>query len=201
MQFTRESAERIASVVRTAEVTPQAASPLTFDKRFPERMPKQVRAATFSGAWPIGSSKTVTFKYLPTATATVVNLSWPITLDGYVNEDCVVGREGTSWWLVVPKLEERTAVFVTQTQSFRAVTSTAVGTYASAVQAFSAITDIQLSAELNTNNCEITVSKTVHTTEVRVVSATATAVFASGTTTIPIASQTATSVYLRIRVP
>lgn len=32
MQFTRESAERIANVVRSTEVTPRAASPLTFER-------------------------------------------------------------------------------------------------------------------------------------------------------------------------
>jgi hypothetical protein len=104
VQFTRESAERVARVVRQAELSPAAASPLTFDRRLSDRHPKQVRAATFSGSWPIGSVKTVTFKYAPTATANVTNLSWPIALSGYVNEDCVVGREGTNWWLVVPKL-------------------------------------------------------------------------------------------------
>lgn len=92
MQFTRESAERIAGVVRTSEVTPSPGVPLTFAKRIPEKVPKQVRAATFSGAWPIGGTKVVTFKYTPTATANVVNLSWPISLPGYVDEDCIVGR-------------------------------------------------------------------------------------------------------------
>jgi hypothetical protein len=133
VQFTYESAERIADVVRAAETTPPSASPLTFGKRFPERVPKQVRVATFSGAWAIDSSKTVTFKHAPTATVNAVNLSWPITLTAYSNETCIVGREGTSWWLVVPKLEARTASF---------------------------ITSVSVSATLNTNTCAITVHTT-----------------------------------------
>jgi hypothetical protein len=156
VQFTYESAERIANVVRAAETTPPSASPLTFDRRIDGRMPKQVRAATFSGSWPIGGSKVVTFKHAPTATVNAVNLSWPITLSGYVNEDCVVGREGTNWWLVVPKLEARTAVFVTQTQA---------GTN---------LVSIAIAATLNTNNCSITVSQTPSTTAITLITQTAT---------------------------
>ena len=156
VQFTLESAERIASVVRAAETTPPAASPLTFDRFVEGRAPKQVRAAKFSGAWPIGSSKVVTFANMPTNTANVQNLSWPITEAGYVNENCIVGKDGTSWWLVVPVLERRTAVFVTQTQA---------GT---------SLIGITIAATLNTSNCSITVSQTPTTTSVTLIAATAT---------------------------
>jgi hypothetical protein len=159
VQFTRESAERVARVVRQAELTPAAASPLTFDRRLSDRHPKQVRAATFSGAWPTGSTKTVTFKYAPTATASVINLSWPITLSGYLNEDCLVGREGTSWWLVVPVLQTATAVFVTQTQD---------GTN---------LVSIAIAATLNTNTCGITVSQTPSTARITLITATATSAY------------------------
>lgn len=158
VQFTRESAERIAGVVRAAELTPAGASPLVFGNRL-ERIPKQVRAATFSGAWPIGSTKTVAFKTAPAVTASVVNLSWPITLSGYVNEDCLVGKEGTNWWLVVPKLEAPTAIFVTQTQSVPR------------------ITDVQISATLNQSNCSIVVGKTLTTTSMTIVTQTSAAAY------------------------
>jgi hypothetical protein len=183
VQFTRESAERIAGVVRQAELTPPAASPLTFERVLDGRHPKQVRAATFSGAWPIGGSKVVTFKYAPTATVNAVNLSWPITLTGYVNEDCVVGREGTNWWLVVPKLEARTAIIVTQTASQLVCSSTANQ---------AVVTDVAVSGSLNTNSCAITIGRTLTTTSVRVVGATATMVAISGSFT---------SSFLRVRVP
>jgi len=183
VQFTYESAERIANVVRAAETTPPSASPLTFDKRFADRPPKQVRVATFSGAWAIDSTKTVAFKYAPTATVNAVNLSWPITLPGYTAETCIVGREGTNWWLVVPKLEARTAVFVTQTQQ---------RTYCSETVAQTIVTDISLSAALNTSDCAITIGKTNTTTSVKVVSATATAIFIQSHFT---------SAFIRLRVP
>lgn len=165
VQFTRESAERIASVVRSAETAPAGSAPLTFSKRFVEQVPKQVRAATFSGAWPIGSVKNVTFKHAPTATADVTNLSWPITLSGYVDEDCLVGREGTNWWLIAPVLQGSTAVFVTRTAPKDVVT------------------DILISATLDTDSCAITVGKTLTTS------------------TISVISQTFTSAFLRLRVP
>ena len=159
VQFTFESAERIAGVVRAAELATPKGTPLTFEARFPERMPKQVRAATFSGSWAIGASKVVTFRYAPTATQTVTNLSWPITHNHATPEDCLVGREGTSWWLVVPVLEARTAVFVIQTASTTIMRS------------------ITISATLNTANCSITVSQTPATSSITVMSQTATATY------------------------
>jgi hypothetical protein len=125
----------------------------------------------------------VTFKYAPTATANVTNLSWPIALSGYVNEDCVVGREGTNWWLVVPKLEGPTAVFVTQTVQRM---------YCSGTASSQVLTDMNLSATLNTNSCAITIGKTAVTTNVTVVSATATA---------PFIVSSYTSSFLRVRIP
>jgi hypothetical protein len=113
----------------------------------------------------------------------VTNLSWPIALSGYVNEDCVVGREGTNWWLVVPKLEGPTAVFVTQTVQ---------RSYCSSTASSQVLTDVNLSATLDTNSCAITIGKTAVTANVTIVSATATASFIS-------ASYTAA--FLRLRVP
>jgi hypothetical protein len=146
-------------------------------------MPKQVRAATFTGSWPIGSVKTVTFKYAPTATANVTNLSWPIALSGYVNEDCVVGREGTNWWLVVPVLQTATAVFVTQTVQ---------RTFVSGTSSQQIVSDVNISASLNTGNCSITIGKTATTATITV---------ASGTATAQFIASSYTSAFLRVRVP
>ena len=113
VQFTRESAERIANVVRASELNAPAASPLTFEDRLTERPKiKQVRAATFSGAWPIGQAKAVTFTVAPTATASVMNLTWPITISQPQNTPCVVGKEGTAWYLISPKLNAKTVTLI-----------------------------------------------------------------------------------------
>lgn len=223
VQFTRESAERIAGVVRAAETAAPSASPLTFDRRFPERIPRMVRAATFTGSWAINDSKVVTFRYAPTATQAVTNLSWPITHSHSVPENCLVGKEGTSWWLVVPVLEARTAVFVTQTATAVFATGTATAVFAGSSGTQSIATGISLakstityvtdvSATLNTSNCVITVSKTNGSTEVvtgatvstgtiTVQSNTATGSYITGSTTGVFIQQTATSTYLRLRVP
>jgi hypothetical protein len=221
--FTRESAERIAGVIRSAELAVPAAAPLTFERRFPERVPKQVRAATFNGSWAIGASKVVTFSYAPTATQAVTNLSWPITNTAYSGENCIVGREGTSWWLVVPVLSTATAVFATQTATAVFVTGTATQVFytgsatQSSVNGFSFsratinyVTDV--SATLNTSDCSITVSKTdgsvevvtgatVTTGTITVQTNTATGSYITGTTTGVFIQQTATATYLRLRVP
>jgi hypothetical protein len=97
VQFTLESAERIADVVRAAELATPQGKPLTFDAILPAAR-KQVRAATFTGSWAINASKVVTFKYAPTATASVLNLL--INLPSAGQRNCIVGREGTAWNLV-----------------------------------------------------------------------------------------------------
>jgi hypothetical protein len=125
----------------------------------------------------------VQFKYAPTATANVTNLSWPITSTAYAAENCIVGREGTSWWLVVPVLQAQTAVLVTQTASI---------TFASGTATASAVSDVLISASLNTNNCLITIGKTLTTSSITVVGVTATASVIVGT---------ATASFLRLRVP
>ena len=104
VQFTRESAERIAGVVRAAEVATPAASPLTFGRRLPERIPKPFRICTFTGSWEIGSSKTVTFKNQTATPNTVAaqNLFWPLPDGG--QRDCAIARDGTAWFLLVPRL-------------------------------------------------------------------------------------------------
>lgn len=191
VQFTRESAERIAGVVRAAELATPAAKPLSFDKRFPERVPKMVRAATFTGAWAIGSVKTVTFKYAPTATQTVANLSWPITHNHTAPENCIVGKEGTSWWLVVPVLQAQTAVFATQTQNQQLVNAVSVAT-SNVVY----LSGISVSASLNTSSCAISVGTTQTTASASIVSG-----VTASTASIVVVTQTATSTYLRLRVP
>jgi hypothetical protein len=209
VQFTFESAERIADVVRAAELATPQGKPLTFEARFPDRMPKQVRAATFTGSWAINASKVVTFKYAPTATANVTNLSWPITHSHSVAENCIVGREGTSWWLVVPVLQAQTAVFVTQTQQRTYCSGTAAQSVVTGVSASTAsvarLSDVSVTASLNTTNCTITVGVTKTTASTNVVTgvtaSTATITVVSATATAVFIQQTATATYLQLRVP
>lgn len=218
VQFTRESAERIAGIVRAAELTPPQATPLTFEPYLEGRHPKQVRAAMFSGAWPIGSSKVVTFSNLPTATATVQNISWPITNNGYANEPCVVGRDGTSWYLLVPRLQTATSVIITSTRPITFVSQTQartvlVGPISVSTTAHTAtcssISDVQLHAQLNTSDCSISISSTLVTSEcsylssidVAAVATSAVVSVCGAVDTGIVISGTAAASFLRVRVP
>jgi hypothetical protein len=191
VQFTRESAERIAGVVRAAETAYPAASPLTFERRVTDRVPKQVRAATFTGSWGIGASKTVTFKYAPTVTQTVTNLTWPITHNHASPVNCLVGKEGTSWWLVVPVLQDWTAVLVTQTASQQLVTGVSVSS-----GTINYLSGVSVSGSLNTSNCQITIGTTQTTASMNVVTG-----VAANTALITVIQQTVTATYIRLRVP
>jgi hypothetical protein len=97
--FLRPDAERIARVVRAVENGNRDESPLTF-RRVMEPPRRVFRIGTFSGAWNIGASKTVTFKYQTTTPNTVsaVNLFFPVTLTGA--RDCAIAKDGTAWFLV-----------------------------------------------------------------------------------------------------
>jgi hypothetical protein len=217
--FTRPAAERIAKAVRTVEGGDRAGNGLTFNGQAFSIPAAGIRAATFDGPWPIGTQNVVTFTRTPNVTATVTNISWPITETAYTAEPCIVGKDGTAWYLVVPRLETVTSVFATLTQELVVVSATSEqtvasglyqSTFASGAQDFSVLTDISISATLDTNNCSITIGKTASTANVKVITTTATAFFASGTTTISVCSatatavmitQTATSTILRLRLP
>jgi len=160
-QFTRESAERIANVVRAAELASPAARPLSFEPLFDARKPKLFRVATFTGAWAINATKTVTFKYQTATpnTASVTNLFFPVTSTAAGNTDCGIAKDGTAWFLIDVPFETATAVFVGATSST------------------SVMTDVTLSASLNTSACTISIGKTLVTTSVTIVSSTFTSTF------------------------
>jgi len=99
-QFTRESAERIANVVRAAELASPAARPLSFDR---VDTPKQrlFRVCTFTGAWSINATKTVTFKNQTATPNTVaaVNLFAAVPAPSG-SGDCAIAKDGTAWFLI-----------------------------------------------------------------------------------------------------
>jgi len=102
-QFTRESAERIANVVRAAELASPAARPLSFDR---VDTPKQrlFRVCTFTGAWSINATKTVTFRNQTATpnTAAAMNLFAAITgtTATSTSRNCAIAKDGTAWYLI-----------------------------------------------------------------------------------------------------
>jgi hypothetical protein len=160
--FTRPAAERISKVVRLVEGGDRDSAGLTLRKGAvaPDALGVFFRVCTFTGAWSINSSKTVTLKYQTTTPNTVsaINLYFPFpTPTGSV--DCAIAREGTSWFLIDVPMETATAVF------------------ASATDSVSVVTGITVSATLNTSTCDIAVSVTQSTSAVTFVTSTFTASF------------------------
>ena len=196
-QFTRESAERIANVVRAAELAVPVSRALTFDRIDPQR--KVFRVCTFTGAWSIGSEKTVTFRNVTSTPNTVsaVNLFFPISAAPPSAANCAVAKDGGQWYLVDVPFVEATAVFVSQTQSVTYVTGTSAGTTIAGVETRNYVTDVAISASLNTSSCTITVGKTLTTAAASFVTGTASAVFASGTATASVIAGTYTAAYIK----
>ena len=181
--FTKPAAERIAKVVRTVEGGDRDCGPLTFGARIGGVSGKVFRICTYTGAWSIGDAKTVSFKY-QTATPNTVsatNLFFPITNTATATlRDCAIAKDGTAWFLIDVRFATAVAIFATGTVSGISVSSTA---------SQSVLTDVNLSASLNTSACTISIGKTLVTASRTFVTGTATAVLVTGT---------ATATYLRL---
>jgi hypothetical protein len=204
-QFTRESAERIANVVRAAELSTPEARPLSFAREDFFRNRKVFRIATFAGAWPTGVEKVVTFKYQTATpnTASAMNLFFPITKTAAAG-DCAIAKDGNAWFLVDVPVEETTAVFASST-----VSVTVFGTGSTSVIRFIGTGSTQtttyvtgVSASLNTASCAISVAASTATATSFSMAGTQTAISVSmsGTQTITVAGATFTSTFLRFRV-
>jgi len=165
VSFTRPAAERIGKAVRQVEAGNRDLGPIEWGPRGGGGVAGKVfRVCTFTGAWAIDTSKVVTFRNVTTLpnTASATNLFFPITNTASHTKDCAIAKDGTAWYLVNVRLSTETVVFVTSTASAAVVT------------------DVTLSASLNTGNCTISIGRTL---------VTASQVFVIGT---------ATSTYLRL---
>jgi hypothetical protein len=173
--FTKPAAERIAKVVRAVEGGDRDAGPLTFGNRGVAGNPKAFRVCTFTGAWSIGTTNVVTFKYQTTTPNTVsaMNLFFPFPAPASAT-DCAIAKDGTAWYLIDVPFETATAVFAG---------STTTGIVVSSTQSTSRVTDVTLSATLNTSNCTISIGKTLVTASTIFVTGTATSVFVQSTFT------------------
>lgn len=154
--FDSASAARIAAAVRKVEIGDRAEKPLRFDPVLPAQQRKAFRIATFSGAWSIGATKTVTFKYQTATpnTANVTNLFFPIVGTATSSVDCAIAKDGTAWFLIDVPLATATAVFV------------------SSLATQTVVSNVLIAASLNTANCAITVTRTQTTASVTIVAAT-----------------------------
>jgi hypothetical protein len=97
VQFTRESAERIASVVRSVELATPSGRPMSFEPVQSQTQVKPFRMATYTGAWSINTAKVVTLS--SGATLAAGNRTFHLPDIGTGPYDCAVARDGTAWWL------------------------------------------------------------------------------------------------------
>ena len=204
-QFTRESAERIANVVRATELSSPGTKPLSFAREDFFRNRKIFRIATFAGAWPTGVEKIVTFKYQTATpnTASAMNLFFPVS-NTATSGDCAIAKDGTAWFLIDVPFETATAVFVSST-----VSQTVFGTGSTSVIRFAGTGSTQsttyitgVSASLDTANCAISVTAATASATLFSMAGTQTAISVSmsGTQTITMVGATFTSTFLRFRV-
>lgn len=100
MQFTQESAQRIARVVRGVETSIAPTSPLTFEPFFP---PKKggggVIIGLFSGPWPKGETRVVTFLN-DTTTATAFNVFGNIGTSTAMVRHCAIAKYQTAFYMI-----------------------------------------------------------------------------------------------------
>ena len=158
--FDRSSAERIANAVRRVEIGDRTESSLRFDTVPPSQQRKTFRIATFTGAWAINETKTVTFKYQTSTpnTASVVNLFFPYPASTNAT-DCAIAKEGTAWHLIDVPFQTATAVF------------------SGGITTQTVVSNVVVAAVLNTSNCQITVTRTNTTAAVTIAQSTFTSVF------------------------
>jgi hypothetical protein len=200
--FDAASAIRIANAVRRVEIGDRSEKPLEFDAIPPTSQRKVFRIATFSGAWSIGATKTVTFKYQTSTpnTANVSNLFFPIVGTATSSVDCAIAKDGTAWFLIDVPLATATAVFVASTASVSVIQQTATAVFVGSLSNQTVVSDIAVAASLNTISCAITVSRTQTTSSVSVVGSTSTGVRVVSTTAAIAIGSTYTATYLRIGV-
>jgi hypothetical protein len=113
ISFTRPAAARIARVVRVVENARPGGQPLETQRQDTLAKARVFRVATYTGAWAIGSAKTVTFKNRTSTPNTVsaTNLFFPVTSTAAGNRDCAVAKDGTAWFLI-DVVQQTTAVIV-----------------------------------------------------------------------------------------
>jgi hypothetical protein len=96
--FTKPAAERIGKVVRQVEAGDRDLGPLEWGPRGGAASGKVFRVCTFTGAWAINTSKTVTFLGV-TSTVSATNLFAAIPARGSAR-NCAIAKDGTSWYLI-----------------------------------------------------------------------------------------------------
>ena len=114
VSFSRPAAQRIAKAVRVIEAGSRSQPGLTFDHPMPGGG-KVFRVCTFTGAWSINSSKTLTFQNVTTTPNTVSATNQLFTIgDACETQVAYIGKIKSDWHLLNVQHHE-TAVIVNVT--------------------------------------------------------------------------------------
>ena len=101
--FSRQSAQRIAKVVRTVEAGNRDQPGIRFDHPQPG-MARMFRMATFTGSWSIDATKVVTFLNQTTTPNTVSAYNVFATISGSTATSAfkhvAVAKDGTAWYAI-----------------------------------------------------------------------------------------------------
>lgn len=101
--FTRAAADRIAAVVLEVEGGERHNGALEFGYRGSPAA-KTFRVCTFTGSWPIGTSKAITLNN-QASTISAVNVF--LGMNPTSATDCCVVRDGTAWYCVSADLTKQ----------------------------------------------------------------------------------------------
>ena len=113
--FTRPAAERIAKAVRKVEQGDRDCAPLRFDRVASSQPSLPLKVCTFTGAWAINSSKTLTFQNVTTTPNTVSATNQLFTIgDACETQVAYIGKIKSDWHLLNVQHHE-TAVIVSVT--------------------------------------------------------------------------------------
>jgi hypothetical protein len=114
-----------------------------------------IRMGTFSSPWSKGATKTVNLTNAGgTVAASNTLIDYPAPPAGKASVGCVVANDGGTWFLANWEVVPATAIIV------------------SGVSSATVITDVSISASLNTTSCAITIGKTNTTASFSFVSST-----------------------------
>jgi hypothetical protein len=106
VKFSRQSAQRIAKAVRTVEGGNRDQPGIVFDHPLPSSNAKVFRVCTFTGAWSIGSSKTVTFRGVTSTPNTAVAVNVFVSLTAAASaRNCAIAKDGTAWYLIAAECQ------------------------------------------------------------------------------------------------
>jgi hypothetical protein len=132
---------QIKDTVKRVQGEPMVGNISRIETRFeggpPTPASKTFRICTFTGAWSINDTKTVTFRGVTATPNTVsaTNLFWPIP-EG-PQRDCSIAKDGTAWYLLVPQLyaanAATAATLTTASLEFKALPVVALATSSTAV--------------------------------------------------------------------